>query len=88
MNCPSRWIAAAAAAAAAPPPPSPLRASTELAGKPSFARGLFIGKLETSQVFPYPDVLSADAKETLGMLVEPVTKFFDEVRTSPFPLVL
>ena len=54
--------------------------STELAGKSSFARGLFVGKLETSQVFPYPEVLDAEARETLGLLVEPVTKFFEEVR--------
>lgn len=53
-------------------------ASNELAGKPSFARSLFLGKLETSQVFPYPNVLTADAKETLSMLVDPVTKFFNE----------
>jgi len=39
-----------------------------------------VGKLETSQVFPYPEVLDAEARETLGLLVEPVTKFFEEVR--------
>jgi len=59
-------------------------ASTELAGKSSFARGLFVGKLETSQVFPYPEVLNAEARDTLGMLVDPVSKFFDEVSQSTF----
>jgi len=31
------------------------------------------------QVFPYPDALTADQKETLTMLVDPTRKFFEEV---------
>lgn len=51
------------------------------AGIPSFSRGLFLGSLDTSSLHPYPvkDVLSAETKETLSMLVEPAQKFFAEV---------
>lgn len=42
----------------------------------SFTMNLFRGHLETSQVFPYPDVLNDEQTETLTSLVDPVTKFF------------
>lgn len=42
----------------------------------SFMMNLFRGQVETSQVFPYPDVLSAEQTDTLNMLVDPVSKFF------------
>ena len=45
----------------------------------SFVMNTFLGKHNTSQVFPYPDALSADQKETLQMLVDPTRKFFEEV---------
>jgi len=35
----------------------------------SFAQNLFRGMVETEQVFPYPEVLTEDQKETLQMLV-------------------
>jgi len=37
---------------------------------------LFRGQLQTSQVFPYPNVLNDEQTETLTSLVDPVTKFF------------
>jgi len=37
---------------------------------------LFRGHLQTSQVFPYPNVLNDEQTETLTSLVDPVTKFF------------
>lgn len=37
---------------------------------------LFRGQLQTSQVFPYPEVLNDEQTETLTSLVDPVTKFF------------
>ncbi|KAL1115781.1 hypothetical protein AAG570_006071 [Ranatra chinensis] len=40
---------------------------------------LFCGNVQTSQVFPYPDVLTPEQTDTLKMLVDPVTKFFEEV---------
>lgn len=51
---------------------------------PSFSRGLFLGKLSSDSVFPYPvqTGLSAETKETLGMLVEPTKKFFAEVNNA------
>lgn len=45
----------------------------------SFTLNLFRGRFETAQVFPYPDPLSADQRQTLQELVPPVEKFFQEV---------
>ncbi|XP_026681245.1 very long-chain specific acyl-CoA dehydrogenase, mitochondrial [Diaphorina citri] len=45
----------------------------------SFTMNMFRGQLNTNQVFPYPEVLTEDQSDTLKMLVDPVTKFFDEV---------
>ena len=45
----------------------------------SFTMNLFRGQLQTSQVFPYPNVLNDEQTETLTSLVDPVTKFFKEV---------
>lgn len=38
---------------------------------------MFRGQLNISQVFPYPEVLTEDQTDTLKMLVDPVSKFFD-----------
>jgi very long chain acyl-CoA dehydrogenase len=38
---------------------------------------LFQGKLVESAVHPYPDALSEDQRETLSMLVDPVTSFLE-----------
>jgi hypothetical protein len=43
----------------------------------SFTMNMFRGQLNTNQVFPYPEVLTEDQSDTLKMLVDPVTKFFD-----------
>jgi very long chain acyl-CoA dehydrogenase len=45
----------------------------------SFVMHLFRGQLESRQVFPYPDVLTDEQRDTLKMLVDPVSKFFEEV---------
>ncbi len=42
---------------------------------------LFLGKLVTDQVFPYPDALNEESRETLSLLVGPTQKFF-EVKTT------
>ncbi|XP_054268375.1 very long-chain specific acyl-CoA dehydrogenase, mitochondrial [Macrosteles quadrilineatus] len=44
----------------------------------SFVMNLFRGTLQASQVFPYPEVLTEEQHDTLKMLVDPVSKFFDE----------
>eukprot|EP00002_Diphylleia_rotans_P014377 TRINITY_DN27_c0_g1_i1.p1 TRINITY_DN27_c0_g1~~TRINITY_DN27_c0_g1_i1.p1 ORF type:complete len:617 (-),score=160.11 TRINITY_DN27_c0_g1_i1:495-2345(-) len=44
--------------------------------KLSFARGLFLGKIQTSQAFPYPDTLDEETRDTIRQLVDPVEKFF------------
>ncbi|XP_014253099.1 very long-chain specific acyl-CoA dehydrogenase, mitochondrial [Cimex lectularius] len=45
----------------------------------SFMLNLFRGVIQPSQVFPYPEVLTSEQKETLQMLIDPVNKFFKEV---------
>lgn len=44
----------------------------------SFLSNIFVGKLELSQAFPYPDVLSTEQKELTKTLTESLTKFFNE----------
>ncbi|XP_013113630.1 very long-chain specific acyl-CoA dehydrogenase, mitochondrial [Stomoxys calcitrans] len=45
----------------------------------SFMANIFRGNLASTQVFPYPDVLSADDKELTSSLIDPFEKFFLEV---------
>uniref|UniRef100_A0A2K6QII6 Very long-chain specific acyl-CoA dehydrogenase, mitochondrial n=1 Tax=Rhinopithecus roxellana TaxID=61622 RepID=A0A2K6QII6_RHIRO len=45
----------------------------------SFAVAMFKGQLTTDQVFPYPSVLNQEQTEFLKELVEPVSRFFEEV---------
>lgn len=40
---------------------------------------MFKGQLTTDQVFPYPSVLNQEQTEFLKELVEPVSRFFEEV---------
>uniref|UniRef100_T1IZ21 Very long-chain specific acyl-CoA dehydrogenase, mitochondrial n=1 Tax=Strigamia maritima TaxID=126957 RepID=T1IZ21_STRMM len=48
----------------------------------SFMMNIFTGTLQTEQVFPYPDVLNADQKGTLNMVMGSTEKFFQEVNDS------
>jgi len=51
---------------------------------PSFARGLFFGKVQAEQAFPFPNVLTEEELETTGMLINPIERFMDEkVQNSP-----
>ncbi|XP_064639189.1 very long-chain specific acyl-CoA dehydrogenase, mitochondrial-like [Lineus longissimus] len=45
----------------------------------SFAMNLFRGQIQADQVFPFPEFLTDEQKETLEMLVDPTSKFFQEV---------
>ncbi|KAH8373559.1 hypothetical protein KR200_010098 [Drosophila serrata] len=45
----------------------------------SFMANIFRGSLVANQVFPYPDVLTADQKELTNSLVDPFERFFAEV---------
>ncbi|XP_075050553.1 very long-chain specific acyl-CoA dehydrogenase, mitochondrial [Mixophyes fleayi] len=45
----------------------------------SFAVGMFNGLIHTDQVFPYPSVLSEEQSQFLSELVDPVSRFFQEV---------
>ncbi|CAG7838395.1 unnamed protein product [Allacma fusca] len=52
--------------------------SSRAAESQSFAVNMFRGKVKPDQVFPYPDVLTADQRETLEMIVPATEKFFEE----------
>ena len=45
----------------------------------SFVTNIFMGRSCVEQVFPYPDVLTSDQRETLSLIVDPTRKFFEEV---------
>lgn len=37
---------------------------------------LYRGQLEAREVFPYPNALNADQKDTAQMLIDPIEKYF------------
>ncbi|KAF8770359.1 Very long-chain specific acyl-CoA like protein [Argiope bruennichi] len=45
----------------------------------SFVMSMFKGQVKTEQIFPYPDVLSAEEKSTLEMMIDPPKRFFEEI---------
>ncbi|XP_060537104.1 very long-chain specific acyl-CoA dehydrogenase, mitochondrial [Cylas formicarius] len=45
----------------------------------SFVMNIFRGQVDGREVFPFPDVLTEEQRDTLQMLVDPVTKFFTEI---------
>ena len=44
----------------------------------SFARQLFFGSVEDDEVFPFPDELGAEERETLAALLDPLDRFLRE----------
>lgn len=57
-------------------------ASTKVDKKPrasdSFVMNLFRGQFYPNEVFPYPNVLSEEQRENVKMLIDPISKFFQE----------
>ncbi|XP_046429148.1 very long-chain specific acyl-CoA dehydrogenase, mitochondrial [Neodiprion virginianus] len=45
----------------------------------SFTMNIFRGQLQPNQVFPYPEPLTEEQRETIVMLMDPMQKFFEEV---------
>ena len=45
----------------------------------SFALGVFCGRVHTRNLFPYPDALDDDAKDTVKLMIDPFEKFFTEM---------
>jgi hypothetical protein len=45
----------------------------------SFVMNLFRGQFYPNEVFPYPNVLSEEQKDNVKMLIDPISKFFEEV---------
>ncbi|XP_043558440.1 very long-chain specific acyl-CoA dehydrogenase, mitochondrial-like isoform X1 [Chiloscyllium plagiosum] len=48
----------------------------------SFGVNIFQGRISTEQVFPYPSVLNSEQSQFLKELVDPVSKFFQEVNNA------
>ena len=48
----------------------------------SFALGVYRGKIHTQQLFPFPDALNDELKETIKLMIDPFEKFFREVHDS------
>lgn len=44
----------------------------------SFVMNMFAGNANFEQIFPYPDVLNPDQRETLNMVQKPTEKFWEE----------
>lgn len=44
----------------------------------SFVMNMFAGNANFEQIFPYPDVLTADQRETLSMVQKPTERFWEE----------
>jgi very long chain acyl-CoA dehydrogenase len=53
------------------------KASSEAKESQSFTMNLFRGVMEAAQVFPFPQVLNEEQKDTLKMFVDPTAKFFE-----------
>lgn len=43
----------------------------------SFVMNIFRGQIEPKQIFPFPNTLTEEQRDTLTMLVDPVSKFFE-----------
>lgn len=46
----------------------------------SFVKNIFLGQLETTQTFPFPDVLNEEQLDTLKLIIDPIEKFFEVTR--------
>ena len=49
---------------------------------PSFAMNLFRGQMRLGEIFPFPNALNDEQRETLQSLVDPTAKFFEEKNDS------
>jgi len=53
-------------------------ASSKVRTSNSFVMNLFRGQFYPNEVFPYPNVLNEEQKDNVKMLIDPITKFFEE----------
>jgi very long chain acyl-CoA dehydrogenase len=44
----------------------------------SFVMNLFRGQFYPNEVFPYPNVLNEEQKDNIKMLIDPISKFYEE----------
>lgn len=78
-NIPIRTLKISAVASAQPQTAEKPRAKPSQQEDYSFVMNLFRGQVEGRQVFPYPNVLNEEQRDTLQMLIDPCEKFFNEV---------
>jgi very long chain acyl-CoA dehydrogenase len=45
----------------------------------SFIMNTFLGRMNTKEVFPFPDPITKDQRENLAMFVDPVDNFFQVI---------
>ncbi|XP_058123772.1 very long-chain specific acyl-CoA dehydrogenase, mitochondrial-like [Anopheles ziemanni] len=56
-----------------------LQSKEQLKPNRSFVMNVFSGKLQTAELFPYPEPLSDEQKEYVQAFVDPTVKFYQEV---------
>lgn len=57
---------------------SPTKPAKQVRNSNSFVMNLFRGQFYPNEVFPYPNVLNDEQKDNVKMLLDPITKFFEE----------
>ena len=56
----------------------PTKPARQARNSNSFVMNLFRGQFYPNEVFPYPNVLNDEQKDNVKMLLDPITKFFEE----------
>jgi len=59
--------------------PHMVRVSSASTQSNSFVMNMFLGKVDTTQIIPYPNALNEDQEEFLSELIDPFDKFLSEV---------
>lgn len=62
--------------------PAPVKKHQNAIVNESFVANFFSGKIESSQIFPYPNNMNSEQTEMLQMIVEPFKKFFSVCKYS------
>ncbi|XP_031330008.1 very long-chain specific acyl-CoA dehydrogenase, mitochondrial [Photinus pyralis] len=71
-----------ASTAAPQPKNAPEKEPSPASENLSFTLNLFRGQLEAREVFPFPNPLNEDQRDTVRMLIDPVAKFFEEINNA------
>uniref|UniRef100_UPI00358DEF59 very long-chain specific acyl-CoA dehydrogenase, mitochondrial isoform X4 n=1 Tax=Myxine glutinosa TaxID=7769 RepID=UPI00358DEF59 len=63
-------------------PETSVKEKTSTEASSSFAANIFMGRLVTEQVLPYPQALNEEQQQELKELVSPVSRFFKEINNA------